>query len=831
MLAALSPVSPLSVMPAHAAVPGPAGHNAIVDDPGCTQNLFTRNDDDSEGPFNLGFNVNWFGTTYSSLYVNNNGGVNLQQDWNDYSNLQLTSIHQPIIAPLFTDLDTRNAATTVVSYGIIANYNGHQAFCADWVNVGHYSNGAPEYSAQLLLVDRSDTAPGNVDAIFNYNWIADGSEALTVGYAAADGTSYEFPGSGTTNLADGNSTFGLVNNTLNSGGQLGRYTFPVRGGTPPAAQTISFDPIGNQVIGASPITLDATASSGLAVTYTASGACSVTGDQLSLDSTGACAVVAHQAGDLAGSPAYNPADDVEVDFLVTPPPLNVTTTSLPDATVGIAYDVAVDAQYGTAPYSWSVAAGALPAGLALDPATGHITGTPTVDGTASFTARATDAGSATADASLGIHVHAAPAVTTVSLAGAEAGVAYNTSLTATGGTAPLSWSVSAGSLPPGLTLDAGTGAITGTAATAGSSNFTVEVTDANGATATAALSIATVAGPEIAAATPARPLSGKAYWFVPSLSGGTGPFVWTIATGTLPDGLNLNPATGAVSGTATGSGASAVTLRATDQAGGVASRTFRFDVQSARSGYWLGALDGGVFSFGDARFRGSLPAEHLWAPVTAVAAAPHGHGYYLASADGGVFAFGARFYGSLGGRGIHAFISAMAVTPDGRGYWLASTDGRVFPFGDAASYGHLSARRLRSPVVGIAAAGDGHGYWLVNRGGALFSFGSANAFGRVDRAHLHSPIVGVASLPQGDGAWVAAANGAVYRFGAAASHGSLDRRRLRARVVGIAAAPDGGGYWLVAADGGVFAFGSAPFHGSAAHRALVDDVVGMTTTS
>jgi hypothetical protein len=67
--------------------------------------------------------------------------------------------------------------------------------------------------------------------------------------------------------------------------------------------------------------------------------------------------------------------------------------------------------------------------------------------------------------------------------------AYATTLTASGGQAPYSWSISAGNLPAGLTLAASTGAISGTPTSAGTSNFTVRVTDANSLTATQALSI------------------------------------------------------------------------------------------------------------------------------------------------------------------------------------------------------------------------------------------------------------------------------------------------------------------------------------------------------
>src|SRR5262249_48244681 len=80
------------------------------------------------------------------------------------------------------------------------------------------------------------------------------------------------------------------------------------------------------------------------------------------------------------------------------------------------------------------------------------------------------------------------------------------------------------------------------------------------------------------------------------------------------------------------------------------------------------------------------------------------------SADGGVFTYGdARFSGSAGAIGLYAPIVGMAPTPDGGGYWMVALDGGVFTFGDAGFYGSTGAIRLNQPVVGMAPTSDGHG--------------------------------------------------------------------------------------------------------------------------
>src|SRR3954471_5979663 len=106
------------------------------------------------------------------------------------------------------------------------------------------------------------------------------------------------------------------------------------------------------------------------------------------------------------------------------------------------------------------------------------------------------------------------------------------------------------------------------------------------------------------------------------------------------------------------------------------------------SGFWLVATDGGVFSFGAARFYGSTGAMHLWQPIVSMAATPSGHGYWLVASDGGIFSFGdAHFYGSTGGIRLSQPIIGMSRTPSGHGYWLVASDGGIFTFGDAHFYG------------------------------------------------------------------------------------------------------------------------------------------------
>ncbi len=232
-------------------------------------------------------------------------------------------------------------------------------------------------------------------------------------------------------------------------------------------------------------------------------------------------------------------------------------------------------------------------------------------------------------------------------------------------------------------------------------------------------------------------------------------------------------------------------------------------------GYWLVGNDGGVFTYGDGHFYGSMGGKPLNAPVVGMAATPNGGGYWLVAADGGIFNFGnAGFHGSMGGQHLNAPVVGMAVTPDGQGYWLVAADGGIFNFGDAGFYGSMGGQHLNAPVVGMAATPDGRGYWLVAADGGMFAFGDAGFYGSMGGQHLNAPVVGMARTPNGGGYWLVAADGGIFNFGNAAFYGSMGGQQMNAPVVGMAATPDGGGYWLVGGDGGVFTFGDAGFYGS-----------------
>ena len=124
-------------------------------------------------------------------------------------------------------------------------------------------------------------------------------------------------------------------------------------------------------------------------------------------------------------------------------PLTITTTSLPEAVNGSAYSPTIQVTSGTAPFTWSITSGALPADLLLDPTSGTISGIPTTNGTSNFVIKVVDTNGASATQSLSITVVAkALAITTATtLPGGKVAVAYSKTLAGTGGLTPYGWSL------------------------------------------------------------------------------------------------------------------------------------------------------------------------------------------------------------------------------------------------------------------------------------------------------------------------------------------------------------------------------------------------------
>jgi hypothetical protein len=242
--------------------------------------------------------------------------------------------------------------------------------------------------------------------------------------------------------------------------------------------------------------------------------------------------------------------------------LTISPAALPSGVAGQPYSATLTASGGKAPYTWSISTGGLPAGLSLS-TSGDIVGTPTAAGTSSIKVKVTDSSSPVLSGTKKYTVRVTLGVSPATLPSGVVGQPYSESLTATGGTAPYTWTILSGALPTGLALSSG-GAISGTPTKAAKSSVKVKVTDSttpNALTATATYSVVVVIG--VAPSTLPDGTVGSAYSQALTASGGKAPYTWNVTGGSLPAGLELSSA-GEVSGTPTTAGTLSVTIGVTD---------------------------------------------------------------------------------------------------------------------------------------------------------------------------------------------------------------------------------------------------------------------------
>lgn len=242
-------------------------------------------------------------------------------------------------------------------------------------------------------------------------------------------------------------------------------------------------------------------------------------------------------------------------------------------------------------YTWSISQGALPTGLLLDAATGTISGTPTASpGAYSFTVQAVAGNGQTATKALSITINPPLFFLSSNLANGIVGVVYSQSIIMAGGNLPISWSIIAGALPPGLILDPGTGAITGipTAPNKDPYSFTLKIVDSTGASISKAFTIfvgssLNVSSPTSGAGSPPSAAIGSAYSYTFAANGGTAPYTWSIVAGSPPAGLQINPFTGVLSGTPITTGTYVFTVKVQDVNGTSVVNTYTINASVAIS--------------------------------------------------------------------------------------------------------------------------------------------------------------------------------------------------------------------------------------------------------
>ncbi|SNS43420.1 Putative Ig domain-containing protein [Granulicella rosea] len=388
-------------------------------------------------------------------------------------------------------------------------------------------------------------------------------------------------------------------------------------------------------------------------------------------------------------------------------PLSIPAATLTNAVAGKTYSATLANTGGVAPFTWKISGGALPAGLTLSSA-GVISGVPTIAGNYSFTASVTDTEPSpqTASRAYTLTVYTALAITSSTLPSGAVKNAYTTTLTSTGGTLPVTWTVASGStLPAGLALNSTTGTISGTPTTAGNYSVTIQAADTSvpqqAVTMTYTL---TVVLSTLAISTTSLPQGTVSAGYSTTLqsTGGNAPVTWSLATGSsaLPAGLTLSSA-GVISGTPTTAGNYSITVQATDSTPASVTKTLALPVVA------LAALT--ISST-------SLPAGNIGAAYSSTLAATGGATPYTWTVASGTLPVGL----SLSTAGV------LSGTPLAAGSYTFTLQ-----LADSESPVVTTSRQFTVAIGTTLAAGAGNSALSGGYGFLLNGFANGSASGKV----------------------------------------------------------------------------------------------------
>ncbi|MHC4598502.1 MAG: putative Ig domain-containing protein [Planctomycetota bacterium] len=300
-------------------------------------------------------------------------------------------------------------------------------------------------------------------------------------------------------------------------------------------------------------------------------------------------------GRLSGTPSAEGTANVDVEvrdatyptpqtdtqtFTLDAKTIGILTTALPPARVGVSYTATPTAVGGSPPANWSLQ-GTPPSWLAIDGATGRLTGIPNAPGTPAVTVRVEDATNPVPNFDVETYaLQVLPMeIASGTLDPAAVGVAYAFTPALEGGVAPVTWSLG-GSPPAWLSINTATGELTGVPTATGAFGITLDVQDSASPTPNQASRPVTLVVGGVVITTTELPtgFANAAYNVSLTAAGGQNPLSWTLDSGTLPEGLTLSTA-GLVSGIPVASVFRLVTVKVQDAGSPAAEHTRDLEIK------------------------------------------------------------------------------------------------------------------------------------------------------------------------------------------------------------------------------------------------------------
>ncbi|MDR2327040.1 MAG: putative Ig domain-containing protein [Acidovorax sp.] len=476
---------------------------------------------------------------------------------------------------------TATASGSTISYTPVAGYSGSDSFQYTATNASGSSSAAVvsiTVTQPTLSLAPSSLPSGMVNASYSQTLTASlGTAPYTYAISAGslpDGLSLSASAGEITGTPTVSASYSFTVQATDSYGASGTQSYVLAIAVQiPVASAVTATVAANS--SANPITLSTQGpvSSVAVAVQAAYGTATASGTTISYTPTAGYSGA--DSFQYTASNSSGTSNAATVTVTVNAPTLSITPGSLPAGTVNTAYSQGLTASLGQAPYSYAISAGSLPDGLALNPSTGQITGTPTVSGSFNFTVQATDSHGATGSQSYtlttAVSVPVANAVTATVAANSSANaIALNIT------------KATASSVAVAVQATHGTATASGTsisytpvAGYSGSDSFQYTATNTSGTSAPATVTVTvTAAALGIAPSSLPSAMVNAAYSQTLVASMGTAPYTYVISTGALPAGLSLNATTGQITGTPTASGSFSFTIQVTDSHGATGSQTY-----------------------------------------------------------------------------------------------------------------------------------------------------------------------------------------------------------------------------------------------------------------